>query len=132
MNKFTIIHRIIARYYLWHLRRLAYKTGFQIPANVLREGVTIWHFGPIIINEYSSIGHHCVLNPGVIIGWKGPGLGAPKIGDNVFIGGSSTIIGDITIGSNVIIAPNSAVTKSFPSNCIIGGCPAKIIKYIEK
>ena len=128
LNKFTIFHRIVARYYLLKLRKLSYKTGFQIPPNVLGKGVTIWHFGNIIINEHSNIGENCVLNPGVIIGWKCPQSGAPQIGNNVFIGGGSSIIGDITIGDNVIIAPNSAVTKSFPSDCIIGGCPAKIIK----
>jgi len=41
------------------------------------------------------------------------------------------IIGDVRIGDNVTIAPNSVVTKNVPSNCIVGGTPAKIIKYYD-
>ena len=41
------------------------------------------------------------------------------------------IIGDVTIGNNVTIAPNSVVTKDVPSNCLVGGTPAKIIKYYD-
>lgn len=33
-------------------------------------------------------------------------------------------------GDNVIIATGSVVTKKFPSNVIIGGVPAKIVKYL--
>ncbi|MEQ1734610.1 MAG: hypothetical protein ABL940_13115 [Bacteroidia bacterium] len=36
----------------------------------------------------------------------------------------------VTLGNNVTVGANSVVTKSFPSNVVIAGCPAKIIKYI--
>lgn len=52
------------------------------------------------------------------------------IGNNVFIG-SNVIIGKgVRIGDNTIIAKGSVVSKSFGSNVIIGGVPAKIIKEI--
>ena len=35
------------------------------------------------------------------------------------------------IGDNVTIAPNAVVINDVPSNCIVGGIPAKIIKYID-
>lgn len=47
------------------------------------------------------------------------------IGNNVFIKEG------IEIGNNVIIGANSVVTKSFESNIIIAGCPAKIVKDIN-
>ncbi|MCF3112121.1 acyltransferase [Niabella sp. CC-SYL272] len=58
------------------------------------------------------------------------------IGDNVYIGYDTIIMPGVNIGDNVIIGAKSLVTKSFPSNVVIGGVPAKIIKtkdqYYEK
>ncbi len=54
-----------------------------------------------------------------------------KIGNNVWIGARVTILSGVTIGDNVVIAAGAVVTNSFPSNCIIGGIPAKIIKIIN-
>jgi serine O-acetyltransferase len=53
------------------------------------------------------------------------------IGDNVFIGLSSKVMGHIKIGNNVIIAPNAVVTKDVPDNAVVAGVPAKIIKMRE-
>lgn len=53
------------------------------------------------------------------------------IGDNVWIGGSATILPGVTVGNNVVIGAGSVVTKSFPDNVVIGGNPAKIIKRIS-
>lgn len=50
------------------------------------------------------------------------------IGDNCWIGANVFIKEGVSIGDNVVIGANSMVTKSFPSNCIIGGVPAKVIK----
>lgn len=53
-----------------------------------------------------------------------------KIGRNCWIGNSSTILPGVILGDNVTVGANSVVTKSFPSNCVIAGCPAKIIKQL--
>lgn len=55
---------------------------------------------------------------------KGPVI----INDNVWIGEGVVILSNVVIGENCIIGANSVVTKSFHSNCIIGGNPAKVIK----
>jgi maltose O-acetyltransferase len=54
-----------------------------------------------------------------------------RIGNNVWIGARVTILAGVTIGDNVVIAAGAVVAKSFSSNCIIGGVPAKIIKGIQ-
>lgn len=58
---------------------------------------------------------------------KGPVI----IEDNVWIGENVSIMPNVTIGKGCIIGANSLVTKSFPSNSIIGGVPAKIIRNYE-
>lgn len=54
-----------------------------------------------------------------------------KINDNVWLGTKATILDGVTIGSGSIVAANSVVTKDVPSNCIVGGIPAKLIKKRE-
>lgn len=128
INNKGFIHKVLKFWYLYELRRLSRITGFQIPPNTVGAGLTIWHWGPIIINPEARIGKNCTLNPMIIIGHKVPGEGAPRIGNNVFIGGGAKIIGNITIGDNVTIAPNAVVVKDIPSNVVVGGIPCQIIK----
>ncbi len=51
-----------------------------------------------------------------------------RIGENCFIGGQSLILPGITIGDQCIIGAGSIVTKSVPSNTIVAGNPAKVIR----
>ena len=41
------------------------------------------------------------------------------------------MIGGVRVGNNVTIAPNGVVTHDVPDNAIVGGIPAKVIKYKE-
>ena len=56
------------------------------------------------------------------------------IKDFVWLGHGVIIMGGVTIGEGVIVAAGSVVTKSIPDYAIVGGNPAKVIKYrdIEK
>lgn len=54
------------------------------------------------------------------------------IGNNVWIGGSVTILPGVTIGDNVTIGAGSVVTRDIPSNSIAVGNPCKVIKIITK
>ena len=49
-------------------------------------------------------------------------------GDN-WIGANATILKGVTIGEGAIVASNSLVTKDVPPYSIVGGVPAKVIKY---
>ena len=52
-----------------------------------------------------------------------------EIGDNVWLGNRVTIIGDVKIGEGVIVAAGSVVVKNTPPYAIVGGNPAKVLKY---
>lgn len=51
------------------------------------------------------------------------------IGNDVWIGAHSVVLSGVKIGNGAIIAANSVVTKNIPPFAIVGGNPAKIIKY---
>ncbi|AFL82362.1 acyltransferase family protein [Aequorivita sublithincola DSM 14238] len=51
------------------------------------------------------------------------------IGDGVWIGTNVFINPGISLGDNSIIGANSVVTKNVDSNSIVGGVPARLIKY---
>jgi len=50
------------------------------------------------------------------------------IGKRCFLAVNSTILPGITIGNEVIVGAGSIVTKDVPSNCIVAGNPARIIR----
>lgn len=91
--------------------------------------------GGIILKDGALIGHNVVmatLNHDFSPDKRGTTIPAPIIvGKNVWIGANATILQGVTIGDNSIIAAGAVVTKDVPSNTIVGGVPAKIIKKLE-
>lgn len=51
------------------------------------------------------------------------------IEDNVWFGNRVLVVGDITIGEGAIVAAGAVVTKDVPRCAIVGGNPAKVIRY---
>ena len=106
----------------------------------------------ISVCEKVEIGKNCLMASNIFISdnqhgvYKGNEQTSPEIvpddrkiysasiyiGDNVWIGEDVSILPNVRIGDGCIIGAKSLVNKSFPANCIIAGCPAKIIKrYIN-
>ena len=59
-------------------------------------------------------------------------IGDVVINNYVWIGDKSIILKGITIGDHAIVAAGAVVTKDVPDYAIVGGNPAKIIKYRNK
>nr|WP_318379920.1 maltose O-acetyltransferase [uncultured Enterobacter sp.]DAI86813.1 MAG TPA: maltose O-acetyltransferase [Caudoviricetes sp.] len=88
------------------------------------------------------IGDNAMLAPGVHIYTathpldaternSGVEFGAPvTIGHNVWIGGRAVINPGVTIGDNVVIGAGSVVIRDVPSDVVIAGNPARIIKTL--
>jgi acetyltransferase-like isoleucine patch superfamily enzyme len=52
-----------------------------------------------------------------------------RVGDNVWIGAKATITRGVTIGDNSVIGANAVVTRDVPSNAVVGGVPARVIRF---
>lgn len=52
-----------------------------------------------------------------------------KIGNDVWIGSDVLILGGVTIGDGAIVAAGAIVNKDVPPYAIVGGVPAKVIRY---
>ena len=93
--------------------------------------------GGATIGKNFSIGQHCSVGGRKAVGawrvspadWKSEDR--IEIGDWVFMGAGSCVLGPVRIGDNVIIGANSVVTTDVPSNVIVVGVPASIVKELD-
>lgn len=107
-------------------------TGICIPtACEIGEGLYIGHYGTIILPYYGRIGHNCSFAQISTIGLAGTGdnRGAPTIGNRVFVGAHSVVVGKITIGEDAMICAGSVVTRSVPPRAVVMGNPARVVSY---
>ncbi len=93
-------------------------------------GLMCFHpFGTVI--NAKSIGENFQFRNCLTIGNKSNDNNLiPVIGNNVTVGANVVIIGKITIGDNVTIGAGSVVVKDTPSNVIVAGNPARIIRKL--
>ena len=107
-------------------------TGISIPAQCeIGDGLYIGHYGSIILAPEARVGHNCSLAQNVTIGvaGSGDGRGAPIIGNRVFIGAHSVIVGRITVGDDAVVCAGSVVTRSVPARAVTMGNPARVVSY---
>lgn len=82
-----------------------------------------------IINTGAIVEHDCIVKDNVQISSGSVIAGGVTIEKDTFIGINSSVIEGICIGENVTVGAGSVVIKDIPSNCVVVGNPAKIIKY---
>lgn len=91
------------------------------------ENFQLPHPHNIVIGNEVKIGSNCKIYHDVTLGQnKGK---YPILGDYVIVYPGAKIFGDVKVGNNVIVGANAVVTKDIPDNAIVGGVPAKILKY---
>lgn len=103
-------------------------------------------------DTYLNIGNYCSIAPGVkfivgadhflnhissypfrvkVLREKNEGVtkGSVVVEDDVWIGENAIILSGVTIGQGAVIAAGAVVSNDVPAYAIVGGVPAKIIKY---
>lgn len=108
--------------YRFKLYRLSQKYGYSIPYTTsIGKGLFLGHLGSIVINAGVQMGDNINIAQGVTIGYSNAGQhrGCPIIGDNVWIGTNSVIVGGIKIGNDVMIAPNTFVNFDVPDHSLV-------------
>jgi serine O-acetyltransferase len=101
------------------------------PDATIGPGMIIAHGGPVRVHGATKIGADCSLHHVCTIG-AGPEPGGAVIGDHVYIGCHSSIIGAVTIGNNATVAANSLVISNVPAGCTAIGVPAKNLPLISR
>lgn len=95
-----------------------------------------YHFKDVSIR----IGNHVAVGPEVSFfaaGHDYTGLSLPdtagniEVGDYVWIGGRSVVLGGVKIGEGAVIGAGSVVTRDIPPYTVAAGVPAKVIKTRE-
>ena len=72
---------------------------------------------------------HNITRTDIPMGQQGSRVAGVTIGNDVWIGMRSIIMPGVKIGNGVVIGAGAVVTKDVPNYAIVGGVPAKVIRY---
>lgn len=97
--------------------QIAHDTVFEIGQNHIFSGVSPYPFDQVL-GEENVFAHRAPVNKQQLV-----------IGHDVWIGSGVRIIKAVQIGNGAIVGSGSVVTKDVPPYAIVGGNPAKIIRY---
>lgn len=97
--------------------------------------VSLGAAAPIKIGERCQIGGNVTFiaenhqfQPGLDISQQGVTREGIYIGDDCWLGNNVTILDGVTLGKGCVVGAGSVVTKSFASNAIIVGNPARLLR----
>lgn len=113
----------------FRLYRFSRKFGLEISTSAkIGEGLYLGHPYNITVAGGARIGKNANLHKGCTIGRENRGkrAGVPTLGDCVYVGIGSTIVGNITVGDDVFIAPGAFVNFDVPSHSVVVGNPGVI------
>jgi serine O-acetyltransferase len=101
--------------------------GIDITTNSnIGPGLYIGHFGGVFV--HCDAGRNLSLGQDVTLGYKGAGRsnGWPQVGNDVYLGTGSKVIGRVTLGDGVIVGANTVVTKDVPAYTRVVGAAVRM------
>lgn len=119
---------MFGKYYGYRFHRLSVRLGMTLPINVFGPGLSIPHYGTIVVHANAKIGRNCRLQEGVTIGATGGSHEAAVIGNNCYFGSGAKVIGAVRIADDVAVGANAVVTRDIPeAGTTWAGIPARKI-----
>lgn len=123
-----VMGKLVGKWHKMRFHRLSVRLGFTIPPNVFGPGLSIPHYGTIVVHGNVRAGKNCRLQEGVTIGATNGSHEAAVIGDNCYFGSGAKVIGAVRIADDVAVGANAVVTKDIEeSGTTWAGIPAKKI-----
>lgn len=98
------------------------------PGSTIGPGFLLKHTTGIVVGGEVVAGARLTLHQNVTLGDRRPYGGQPRLGDDVTVGAGACVLGPITVGDRVTIAANAVVLDDVPSDCVVGGIPAQVLR----
>lgn len=97
----------------------------------------IYGHGGVVIGNDVLIAASCVVIPAnhnfrsrdKPINTQGLTMKGVTIESNVWIGHGCTILDGVVVGTGSVVGAGSVITQDVPSNCVVAGVPARVVKY---
>jgi serine O-acetyltransferase len=124
-----VANRVVLLWSRYRLQRVSVRTGITFAPGVAGKGLSIAHYGSIVVNAKASIGEYCRIHSATNIGTAGGGV--PTIGSFVYIGPGAVIYGAISVGDYAVIGANAVVNRDVPPGVTVVGAPARIISNAD-
>ena len=105
-----------------------------VPAQIGDFSIIIYG-GDVIIGKNVKIGYGVIIISASTITGTDSSMYIKKpikIGDDVEIGSNATILPGVTIGDNATVGAGAVITEDVPSNSVVVGVPAKVVKWKNK
>jgi serine O-acetyltransferase len=115
------LYRAFAR---WRLRKLGMKLGFTITVNIFGPGLSIAHWGTIVVNPDCRVGAGCRIHPGVCLGWYDGKV--PMLGDDCYLGPGAKVYGGVVLGNGTKVGANAVVSRSYPEGGAVLVAPREV------
>lgn len=112
-----------------------HRSGIEIhPGATIGKGLFIDHGMGVVIGETAVVGNNVTMFHGATLGGTGNEKGKrhPTVGDNVVIGTSAKVLGNIYIASGTKVGANAVVLEDTSPNSTVVGIPAEEVKKGSK
>lgn len=117
--------RLLYYWFRTMLKRRSLLTGIAISPGVCGPGLSIPHYGSVIVHRDARIGAFCRIHSATNVGtYRGA---APRLGDFVYVGPGAVVYGDVEVGSNVVIGANTVVGQSIAAGSTVVGATARVL-----
>lgn len=123
-------------YYLFRIKKMdafhnaSMGTDLGDGAEFTSPPILVHGLNSIIVGHSARIGKNVTISQQVSI-LQGPRGTHVEIGDDVILGAGCIVLGGVKIGNSSIVGAGAVVTHDMPSNSVIVGVPARVIKTIN-